>query len=205
MRFIPLFSAFDSKTKIKLLLFLLDSNYSPAGERELSRLVGVSHASVHRIVRELGELDIVYSKRAGNVVLWHVNSGGLAYRQLKKGFAEFTGDREPFTHLVGALRAELAKHNAIKAVLFGSVARRSERASSDVDVFVLVENKSDKARVSKALERRGGEFLRIYGNALNHYVLTRAEYAHPANPALAEEIGKGMVIYQSRKGGDGRG
>lgn len=193
MLFVPLHTAFDSKVKLKLLRFLL-GNYTQMAERECARVIGVSYMSVNRLMREFSALDLVYSKRVGNVMLWEVNKGSLAYRELKTAMQAIVGLEDPFKHLVKTIEGELSKHRVLKATLFGSVAQHKERPGSDVDLFVLVANGREKQRVKNALHALNGRFLQLYGNPLSPYVLTVREFEHPANPFLMENIKKGISL-----------
>ena len=193
MRFVPLHTAFNSKVKLRLLRFLFD-NYSPMGEREFARVAGISYMSVHRLMHEFSELDLVYSKRMGNVVVWHVNDGSLAYKELKKSMESIERLEDPFKHLTKTIQGELSKYPVVKVMLFGSVAQHEERSSSDVDLFVLVKSKQTKRLVVTALTELNRKCLQLYGNPLMPYVLTQQEFDHPSNPYLIENIKKGTQI-----------
>jgi len=190
---VPLYTAFDSKIKQKVLRFIY-GNYVPMSERGLSRVLGVSHASVNRIMREFCELDLVYSKRVGGALTWSVNSRGLAYNELSKYSKAVNAMALPIDHLLATVRGALSKCRVNKVVLFGSVAQGSERAGSDIDLFVLAPNDAAKAQLNAPLELLGAKCLELYGNPLAPYVLTEREFKHPSNPALLENISRGITI-----------
>jgi predicted nucleotidyltransferase len=79
----------------------------------------------------------------------------------------------------------------MKAVLFGSVAEGRERYLSDIDLFVLVKEDSDKFGVEKKLEEMSGKYEKLYGNTLNPYVLTEKEREKRKNLPLMKNIEKG--------------
>lgn len=194
MRFIPLSKAFDSPVKLKLLRFLC-GNYTPMGEREMARVVGVSNASVSRLMRQFEELDLVSPQRFGNVIAWQVNQESFAYQELRK----IVSLAPPLEHLVATLRNGLAGLPVKRAVLFGSVSQGKERPGSDIDVFVLARSKEG---LRAKLDELNEECLRLYGNPLMAYVLTEKELQHPPNPHLMEEIGRGLAILPRQEGGD---
>ncbi len=192
MRFIALSGAFNSKAKLKLLKFLY-VNYIPMGEREMARIVGVSNASVSRIMREFEELDLVYPQRFGNVITWRVNVESLAYKELSK-IAAMT---PPLQHLIATLRNGLAQAPVKRVVLFGSVSQGRERPGSDIDLFILTSGKVD---LSGRLDELNEQCLKLYGNALMPYILTEKEFRRPPNPHLIEEIEKGLHILPNPSG-----
>lgn len=193
VRFVPLESAFDSRAKQKVLGFLF-GNYVPMSERELARVIGVSHASVNRIMRGFGEFDLVYSKRIGGATTWQVNHRGLAYKELEKYFKAVKVMALPREHLILLIRDSLSKHPVDRAVLFGLVAQGTERAGSDIDLFVLVRSKAAKQELAAPLETLACKCLELYGNPLEPYVLTEQEFKRPRNPALLKNVSKGITI-----------
>lgn len=193
MRFVSLYTAFDSKVKQKILLFLF-GNYTAMSERELARILGVSHASVNRIMREFSEIDLVYSNRVGNVVMWNVNRKSLAYKELKELPSLLTS---PLNHLLQTISMSLAGQRINRAILFGSVAEGKERPGSDIDLFILTPNNDTKSSLAQPLESLANKCLELYGNCLQPYVLTEKEFNKPRNKYLLENIAKGITVFSS--------
>lgn len=192
MRFVPLGRALDSRAKMKLLQFLY-GNYSPMSGRELAKVVGLSNATVSRVMRGFEEIDLVTPKKFGNVVTWVANTESFSYNELKKAASM----RLPIEHLVSTLRNDLIHLPVKRAVLFGSIAHGSERPGSDIDLFLLTAKKTD---LRGKLDELNEKCLGLYGNPLMPYVLTEEELKHPPNPSLVENIRKGIVILPVPRG-----
>lgn len=196
VRFVSLYTAFDSKVKQKILFFLLGS-YTPMSERELARILEVSHASVNRIMREFSEIDLVYSNRVGNAVVWNINRKSLAYAELKKFPSILVS---PLNHLIRTISLALASQPIERVVIFGSVAEGRERPGSDIDLFILTPDDKTKSSLTKPLESLGSKCLELYGNCLQPYVLTEEEFNYPSNKHLLGNIEKGIPVFPEPAG-----
>jgi predicted nucleotidyltransferase len=75
-----------------------------------------------------------------------------------------------------------------RAILFGSVARGDERATSDVDLLVLVRSHADKEKVEDALSRASLDFAIKFGNPLSSIVMEDRQFRFPSNPALLTNV-----------------
>lgn len=192
VRFVPLGRALDSRAKMKLLKFIY-GNYSPMSGREMAKVVGLSNATVSRVMRGFEEIDLVTPKKFGNVVTWVVNTESFSYNELKKAASMPL----PLEHLISTLRAELSRLPVKRAVLFGSIAHGRERPGSDIDLFILTAKKTD---LRGKLDELNEKCLGLYGNPVMPYVLTEEEFKHPSNPSLVENIGKGIVILPVLRG-----
>lgn len=193
MRFVPLSNAFDSKVKLKMLRFLY-GNFVPMSGRELAKVVGVSNASVSRVMHEFYELDLVYPKRIGNVVIWERNEKSLAFTELKKIVNQIKQLPSPKEHMVGTIRAGLTGQPVVRAVIFGSVAEGRERSGSDIDLFILTPNEDTKSSLSAKLNELLEKCLELYGNSLSPLILTKKEFENPTNKYLMENIRNGLII-----------
>jgi predicted nucleotidyltransferase len=100
--------------------------------REISRLTGVPAGSLHRELRALTEAGLLVREPAGNQVRYRANRGNPIFAELAEIFRKTTG-------LVDVLRAALAPlaKRIDAAFVFGSMAQRGEKATSDVDLCVI--------------------------------------------------------------------
>lgn len=196
---ISLLDVLTSKAKIKIIKFLLN-HVASMSEREIASVLNVSHMSVNRTMRELGELNFVNFVTIGKAHLWRVNRKSYAFRVLSELFKGVTGIKEPLEDLKEILLNNLPKTLIKKVVLFGSIAKASERSNSDIDVFVLVKDKESKKKLESQIDKLSNMCLEAYGNRLAPYILTEQEIEQKKNLKIVSEINKGIQIFPKKKG-----
>ena len=110
---------------------------------ELRRLTGLGSASLQRELKRLAEAQLVSSERVGNQRHFQANPGSPVYDELialtRKTLGMQPLLREALEPLAGDLRG---------AWIYGSVAKQSETAQSDVDVMLV----GDDLSLSRVLE-----------------------------------------------------
>jgi len=195
---ISLLDVLTSKAKIKIIKFLLNHEASMS-EREIASVLNVSHMSVNRTMRELGELNFVNFVTIGKAHLWRVNRKSYAFRVLSELFKRVSGIKEPLEDLKKILFNNLPKTLIKKVVLFGSIAKGSERSNSDIDVFILVKNKLSKKKLEPHIEKLSNFCLEMYGNRLAPYILTEKEIEQKKNLKIVSEISKGIQVFPKKK------
>ena len=196
---ISLLDVLTSKAKIKIIKFLLNHEASMS-EREIASVLNVSHMSVNRTMRELGELNFVNFVTIGKAHLWRVNRKSYAFRVLSELFKGVSRIKEPLEDLKEILVNNLPKTLIKKVVLFGSIAKASERSNSDIDVFMLVKNKESKKKLESQIDKLSNMCLEAYGNRLAPYILTEQEIEQKKNLKIVSEINKGIQIFLKKKG-----
>jgi len=196
---ISLLDVLNSKTKIKIIKFLLTHEASMS-EREIASILKVSHMSVNRTMRELAELNFVNFVTIGKAHLWRVNHKSYAFRALSELIKGVSGIQEPIEELKKILLKNLSKTLIKRIVLFGSIAKGSERTNSDIDIFVLARNKQSKEKLESSIEKLSNICFEMYGNRLAPYILTDQELKQKINLKVISEIKKGIEIYSGKKG-----
>jgi predicted nucleotidyltransferase len=110
---------------------------------ELRRLTGLGSASLQRELNRLAKAGLVHSERVGNLRRFQANANSPVYRELV-GLTRKTLGIEPM------LRAALKPltRNLQTAFVYGSVAKHTDTARSDIDVMLVGKN----LRLAKILE-----------------------------------------------------
>lgn len=193
----PLLTFLDSKTKQKIIGFLL-KHEALMSEREIAAVSGVSHMSINRIMRELAKTNFVHFVRAGRVHLWRVNRASYAFRFLSGLFTTLSQNTAPLEDLKKTILEKLSLSSIENLILFGSVAAGKERFDSDIDLFIQVKDESKKQEIAQAVEGLALLCLEKYGNPLSPYILTEKEWKESSNPKLAEKIKKGIDLYPTK-------
>lgn len=196
---ISLLDVLNSKTKVKIIKFLL-THQAQMSEREIASILKVSHMSVNRIMRDLAELNFVNFITIGKAHLWSVNHKSYAFRVLSELIKGVSLIKDPIQDFKNIVLRNLPKTLIKKVVLFGSVAEGSERINSDIDIFILVKDKQRKENLESSIEKLSNVCFEVYGNRLAPYILTEQEVKHRKNSKLTSEINKGLEIFPRKKG-----
>ncbi len=183
-----------SPVRLKIVKFLIH-NEALMSEREMSRILSVSHMSVNRAMRELEAVNLVNAARAGTAVLWKTNRRSYAFEVFSKALVSISDIPTPLEELKTAIRQILPLPQIEKISLFGSVARQKDRPGSDIDLFVLVKGKVEKAKVEAALEHLSIICLEKFGHPLSPYLRTRSEITVRGRLRLDDEIEAGIVLH----------
>lgn len=140
--------------------------------RELARLTGVSPGSLHRELRALADMGLLIRQEEGRQVYYRANQQCPVYEELAGLLRKTAG-------LVDVLRDALAPlaGKVERAFVYGSMARGTEHAHSDVDLMVIGE--LEFTDVVRALAAAQATLRR----EINPTVLSPAEFARKLKQA----------------------
>jgi predicted nucleotidyltransferase/DNA-binding transcriptional regulator YhcF (GntR family) len=206
-----------SRVKRRILSFLL-SKQEPVSERELSRIIGVSHTAVNKAMKQLLELNVVRGKTIGVAMVWELNEKSFAYPyvkalveastitpldQIKKSIKSDIIFMNEINNLV---RRNLRAHGGLQfrnkskpmpiitgVYLFGSVAEGTATTTSDIDVLIIVEFKEDM--LGEMLNKSIGEkILEQTGNQVSFHIYSAEDVEKNHPQWLKEAIEKGTQV-----------
>jgi predicted nucleotidyltransferase len=100
--------------------------------REISRHVGTSAGAVQRELETLSQLGLIGRSVSGRQVYYKANRNHPVFAEVHSLIAKTVG----VFQLLGSALAPLAKRIYL-AFVYGSVARREEKADSDVDLIIV--------------------------------------------------------------------
>jgi predicted nucleotidyltransferase len=110
---------------------------------ELRRLTGLGSASLQRELNRLSEAGLVRSDRVGNLRRFHANANSPVYAELVALTRKTLGVQPMLREALLPLAADLQA-----AWIYGSVAKQTDTAQSDIDVMLVGKN----LLLSKVLE-----------------------------------------------------
>jgi predicted nucleotidyltransferase len=154
------------QTRSSVLGALLLHPESSLHVRELARLTGASPGSLHRDLRAMADLGLLLRREVGRQVHYSANVESPV-------FAELAGLLRKTAGLADVLRDALAPvaDKVEGAFVYGSMARGTEHAHSDVDLMIIGDVDFTNAVISLAPAQ---EKLR---REINPTVLTTKEFA----------------------------
>jgi predicted nucleotidyltransferase len=128
-------SALFSESQSRIFRWLFGQPDRAFHLSELRRLTGLGSASLQRELNRLAEAGLVQSERVGNLRRFQANPQSPVYNELidltRKTIGLEPQLREVLLPLVPRLKA---------AWIFGSVAKQTDTAQSDIDVMLIGEN-----------------------------------------------------------------
>lgn len=110
--------------------------------RELARLTDTTAGTLHKELARLAEAGLLLRREQGNQVRYQANPQCPVFAELASLFRKTTGAVAVLAELLAPLQPQLA-------LVFGSYARGSENANSDIDLLVIAD--ASFADVARAL------------------------------------------------------
>ncbi len=195
--FKPLDKILNRTVKVQILRFFIKTGAEWTG-RQISKEIGVSPATCHKALRQLYNEGLLLFRSVGVGHLYKLNDENYLVKNAVKPLFEQEGRcYRRLKEILLKHLGNLAPHKLISAVVFGSVAKKKERAKSDIDIFLLVKKSGDKDIVEKKVEFAGAEIIKEFGNALSPYIQTVNEFRSKKTkkvPVIKEIIKNNFVI-----------
>ena len=142
---------------------------------EIIRLAHTGSGSTQRELARLKASGLIWSLRAGNQIIYRANPASPIFEELTGIIAKTVGLAEPLRTALAPLSPQIQA-----AFVFGSVAKRTDSASSDVDLMILADDLT-YAEIFSALDQAGTEL----GRTVNPTVYTRKEFAQRRRDGVA--------------------
>lgn len=160
-------AALFSDVQGRVLALLLGQPARRFQGAELIRLVGSGTGATHRVLRQLVEAELVIVLPVGNQRYYQANAASPVYEDLHRLVLKTVAVAEPLQKALAPLASRIAE-----AFVFGSVAAGTERASSDVDLFIV----SDDVEYADLFDRLAGA-ERELGRRIEPTLLTTQAFA----------------------------
>ncbi|MCX6092172.1 MAG: nucleotidyltransferase domain-containing protein [Candidatus Bipolaricaulota bacterium] len=157
---------FGSAARVRVLSLFLENGGGEFYLREIAQKTGLALRSVQRVVGDLTDIGLLVREPRGNAVYFHLEREFPILPDLKSMFLKTTG--------LGALIAErIVQQGGVDvAFLYGSVAKGTEGAASDIDLAVV--GQLAPRRLTACL----AELERETGREINATLFTSAEWSH---------------------------
>jgi predicted nucleotidyltransferase len=152
-----------------VLRALQDSKEGMSG-RAVARAANINHQACANAIRNLEMLGILHRQGAGQSQLVKLNRDNTVVQELLIPLLK--KERELIYHMRDAIR-DAVKKDALSATIFGSFARQENRPGSDLDVLIVTEKNSAKARLES--QDLPAQFKQKFGVRLAPIILSRQE------------------------------
>ncbi len=149
--------------------------------RELAKILKLSPATVKKKTAELGRRNLIIKNRERNLVLFSANVDNPNFREFKKAYSV------QMLMNSGLVEFLEKKFNYPAIILFGSTAKADDTPSSDIDIFILSENKKHVDLTE--FEGKLGKKIQLLVMNSNAF-----ENAKKSNPNLVNNILNGVKL-----------
>jgi len=168
----------------KVLSLLAKFSDNEFYEREVARKIGISFGSANKVLNELYSDGLLTRFQKGKMYFYRINSADPVFQQFK------------ILNTIVLLRPLIneLKFLARKVILYGSCAKGMDSSESDIDIFIVSDNKQNALRiVDKYSLGKGFEEVRIQPVILSPFELLKAEKIDKEFLSLVEE---GVVLWE---------
>lgn len=172
---------FLTPTTMKVLEFFFINSLKEFHEREIVRNANISKGSANKILRHLADLALLQREKKGRMVFYRLNTRDPFIKHLK------------ILNNLWTLRKFIDenKEKAKKIILFGSCADGTDVRESDIDVFILTqEKKVVKESVSRFNQRSERKISPIILGVGEFMKMKRED------EPLYERIDRGVVLWE---------
>jgi predicted nucleotidyltransferase len=182
----------------RVLRFLWKSRAEWSG-REIARKVGLSAPSCHEALKKLDACGLVLLRRVSNMHLYMINSDSyLVKNAFIPAFEAQEAMPDQINTLIKKTLAGSPKDGILAIAIFGSMARKTARLESDLDVLIVLQGKENMKRLEPRIENLRALLFRRFNLSLSPYVQTVSELRqkHERKLPLIQEILKdGHLIF----------
>lgn len=122
---------FTSRVRVRLLTLFLTHPTEAFYIRQIVRLTGETYNNVRQELQNLAQLGLILTERRANAIYYRANVDHFLFPELKRIIlkTEAVGDR---------LREALSAVGDVRvAFIYGSTAKGTELASSDIDLMII--------------------------------------------------------------------
>jgi predicted nucleotidyltransferase len=153
---------------------------------EVIRLVARGTGATHRVLRELARADLLTVSAVGNQRHYQANAASPVFDDLRRLVLKSIALNEPIAKALAPLADRIDE-----AFVFGSTAKGSDRARSDVDLLVISET-VEYAELLEALSTAESDI----GRRIEPVIVTRAawEEKRRASDSFASRVMSGERI-----------
>ena len=170
----PLDKILNNELKVKILRFLCKAEVEWSG-RQIAREIKISPAACHKALRELNNERVLLLRSVGRSYLYRLNKGNLIISKLLKPL--YGRESKIPDKVYEAIIRNIATLDDIASIaVFGSIKRKKERATSDIDLLVLVRNLEDKEKVEEDFGKINEKIIKMFGNTISPYIQSLKEF-----------------------------
>jgi predicted nucleotidyltransferase len=168
----PLDDIFSAPSNVKVLRVLFRNKFELTG-RQIAELAGLNAMTCQNTLHRLRNFKLVYMRPVGSAHLYRLSRDSILVKNLLE--PAFEAERSLLNDLVAPLIENLGS-SLRSLIVFGSVARGEEDFISDLDIAVIVNNRSNMKRVQEIVDRETDSLSGATGSVTTVLVYTVNEF-----------------------------
>lgn len=168
----PLNQVFGQKSKVKILR-ILALYKKEATIREISRESKITPPNTSRILKELEKEGVIISKKAGRSILHSLNFNHYLVKKIIQ--PAFENEKRAKEGLIKFLIAKL-NFQIESIILFGSIARRKELPSSDIDLLFIIPDQANPKDLEEKISILNYQIAEYFGNSISPVIVKISEF-----------------------------
>ena len=144
----------------------------------MAKMVSVTPKTAHEILQDLLREGVLIMRAVGKTHLFRLNEKRSIVREILKPLflLEKNLSERLFDIIRGVIKKSSLKDDILSVALFGSVHDKTERATSDVDLFVLVKTAEFKKKTETLFFDIDERLSSQWGNLISPYINSVAEF-----------------------------
>jgi len=183
-----------NETNLKILRLFSRVSQEYTG-RHVSKIINVHHTTGIRHLEDLCNQSILNKKIAGNAYLYYLRKNHFTDNILIPLFAE---EERLYDFVLNKIRGVLKKGRCIAAAVYGSYSKLTETENSDLDLFVLSNEKNDN--LDTILDTMIQDIMDTYSLEISPHIITVSEREEKKDMTVIQEIFRnGQWIFGERE------
>jgi predicted nucleotidyltransferase len=172
-----------SKANVRVLRALLRYRGKVFTVRELARAADFSHPQASKVLRGLESRGVVKLQPVGRAYQVTLNDESYVLKSVIEPL--FAAERDTVDSLASTIRPFFEDEGIVSVAIFGSVARGLERATSDIDLLIVAD---DKELANERAAAASVAALSAFGHALSPLILHTERFAKDGGRQLERSI-----------------
>ncbi|MEW6041470.1 MAG: nucleotidyltransferase domain-containing protein, partial [Elusimicrobiota bacterium] len=164
--------------------------------RQIAKEINVSPPTCHKALRELYSERVIILRSAGVTHLYKLNKTNYIVENIlseifqKEKIIPKVLNNLIIKELKSSLREKIAS-----VILFGSVARKKEKATGDIDLMLVIKRVNDKRKTEQTLNIVNSKIIELFNRRIEPYLLTLSELKRKQSlPVIKEVIKSGKLL-----------
>ncbi len=173
----PLNKILNSEIKVRVLRILCQASSEMSG-RQMAKMAGVTPKTAHEVLQDLLREGVLTMRAVGKTHLFRLNEErAIVHEVLKPLFSlEKTLGERLFDVIRRTIKKSALKDDILSVALFGSVHAKTELATSDVDLFVIVKTSELKKKTETLFSDIDQQLSSQWGNLISPYINSITEF-----------------------------
>ena len=173
----PLDKILNNEVKVRALRIFCQNAGEMSG-RQMAKMAGVTPKTAHEILQDLLREGVLIMRAVGKTHLFRLyEERAIVCEVLKPLFSSEKALSERLFDIIrGAIKKSALKEDILSVALFGSVHAKTERPTSDVDLFVIVKTAESRRNAETLFSDIDQRLSSRWGNLISPYINSVAEF-----------------------------